>query len=344
MTPPNPSARGETINDVSRDVSHAEVSDRRRWLAERCPSCGAQPGARCRSRSRTRRKPPATLALHAARGFRLRPCPTCKAEPGEGCFTPRGRPAARSHTARLYPARGELHAAEDVWRALERSGAQLALVRFTGGGGRRGTLERVRIEAGDRELAHWSDAGASQLAGALAAPVWGRYGSCQGQPRMAATLQWHVADRSLRVAGARGAGRFEETLQAATRTAAAPSSDTSPASGPRAADRECCQCGQQIPAGARPEARYCSKRCRQAASRARLRERSGRSALTAPERCARCEGPMPAGVRPEARYCSKRCRQAASRARLAFAHGPSGATGPRRPSRTSNPTSSKVRA
>jgi hypothetical protein len=324
------------------------VSDRRLWLAERCPSCGAQAGARCRSRSRARRKPPARLTLHAARGFRLRPCPTCKAQPGDGCFTPRGRPAAQPHAARLYPARGELHAAEDVWRALEHSGAQLALVRFSGGGGRQGTLERVSIEAAGRELARWWGAGESALAGALAAPVWGRYGSFQGQPRIAATLQWHVADRSLLLAGTRGSGRFEETLPAAIRTAAPPSSDmsrdTSPARGPRAADRECCQCGQRIPAGARPEARYCSKRCRQAASRARLRERSGRSALTAPERCARCEGPMPAGVRPEARYCSKRCRQAASRARLAFAHGPGHATGPPRPSRASSPTSTKLRA
>ena len=142
----DPSARGETINDVSRDVSHAEVSDRRLWLAERCPSCGAQPGVRCRERSRARRTPPARLALHAARGWRLRPCPACKAKPGEGCFTPRGRPAARPHTARLHLARGELHAAEeDVWRALERSGAQLALVRFSGGGGRQRERSRASV-------------------------------------------------------------------------------------------------------------------------------------------------------------------------------------------------------
>jgi hypothetical protein len=349
----DPSARGETINDVSRDVSQAEVSDRRLWLAERCPACGAQAGMRCRERSPSRRTPPARLALHAARGWRLRPCPACKAQPGEPCFTPRGRSAARPHTARLPLARGELHALDDVWRALERAGAQLALVRFTGGGGRQGTLERVSIEAAGR--ARWRGAGEAQLAGALAAPAWGRYGTFKGQPPIAATLQWRVADRSLLLSGTRGTERFEQTLQAARATAgpaapslrapspAAPSMrdtsrDTSPAAG-----RECNRCGQSIPAGARPEARYCSKRCRQAASRARLRERSGRSALAPPERCALCDGPMPAGVRPEARYCSKRCRQAASRARLARPRGRDRATSARRPPRASSPTSNNAR-
>ena len=344
---PDPSARGETINDVSRDVSQAEVSDRRLWLAERCPACGAQPGARCKSRSKQRRKPPAMLTLHAARGWRLRPCPACNARPGEGCFTPRGRPAARPHTARLHLARRELHALEDVWRALERSSAKLAVVRFTGGGGRQGTLERVSIQAAGRELAGCSGADEPQLASALAAPVWGRYGAFKGQPPITATLRWSVADRSLTLSGTRGSERFEEILQAATATVASPVHDTSrdvSLAGPPAAGRECCRCGQSITAGARAEARYCSKRCRQAASRARVRERSGRAALAPPKRCAVCDGPMPAGVRPEARYCSKRCRQAASRARLALARGRGRAASPRRPPRASRPSSSKPRA
>jgi len=266
------------------------------------------------------------------RGWRQRPCPTCKARPGEPCFTPRGRAAARPHTARLHPARRELHALEDIWGALEQSGAEIARVRFSGGGGRQGTPDSVSIYAGDRELARWWGADETELAAALAAPVWGRYGSFRGQPRIAATLTWNVADRSLRLAGKRGTDRFQETLQAAgTPTPAL--RDTSLAAGdghrpvrtgggrPRATARTCCRCGQPIAADARPEARYCSKRCRQAASRARLRERSGRAALKPPERCALCDGPMPAGLRPEARYCSKRCRQAASRARLSLAHG-----------------------
>ena len=328
---------------MSRDMSQTGWGDRRLWLEDRCPSCGAQAGARCQSRSRARRKPSATLTLHAARGWRQRPCPACKAYPGEPCLTPHGRSAARPHTARLHPARGELHAPEDVWRALERTGGQIALVRFSGGGGRHGTLDSVSIQAEGRELAHWWGAGESALVGALAARVWGRYGTFRGQPRIAATLQWSVADRSLVLAGTRGTERFEEILVAATGTAAQTkrdaSRDTSSDAGgkrgrspraeisePRGSGRECSGCGQPIPATARPEARYCSKRCRQAASRARLRERSGRSALVPPERCALCDGPMPTGLRPEARYCSKRCRQAASRARLRRARGPGHAT------------------
>jgi len=268
--------------------------------------------------------------LHAARGWRQRPCPTCDALPGEPCFTPRGRTAARPHTARFHPARGELHALEDVWRALERAGAEIARVRFSGGGGRQGRPDGVSIHAGNRELARWWG-DETELAAALAAPVWGRYASFRGQPRIAATLTWNVADRSLRLAGRRGTDRSQETLHAAV-TPTPALRDTSLAAGdgqrrartgggrPRATARTCCRCGQPIAADARPEARYCSKRCRQAASRARLREQSGRAALRPPERCALCDGPMPTGLRPEARYCSKRCRQAASRARLSLAH------------------------
>jgi len=317
------------ICDVSRDTSPGDRNDRRLWLSERCPSCGAAAATRCQSRSLTRRKPPTTLTLHAARGWRQRPCPTCKALPGEPCFTPRGRAAARPHTARLHPARGELHALEDVWRALERAGAEIAQVRFSGGGGRQSRPDSVSLHAGDRELTRWCDADETELAAALAAPVWGRYGSFRGQPPIAATLTWNVADRMLRLAGRRGTDRFQETLQAAAtpalRDASLAAKDghrpaRTSVGRPRATARTCCRCGQPIAADARSEARYCSKRCRQAASRARLRERSGRAALKPPQRCALCDGPMPAGLRPEARYCSKRCRQAASRARLSLAH------------------------
>jgi endogenous inhibitor of DNA gyrase (YacG/DUF329 family) len=304
---------------MSRDASQTERSDRRSWLEDDCPSCGA----------------------HAARGWRQRRCPVCKAAPGERCATSRGRPAVAPHTARLHCARGELHAAEDVWRALGRAGAQLALVRFTGGGGRPGTLEGVSLQPQGSAPARLVDAIQSELTGALAAPVWGRYGSFRGQPRIAATLRWSVTERSLTLAGTRRTERFEEILLTATaaQTTRDTSRDTSPDAGgkrersPRAelseplgAGRKCSRCGQPIPASARREARYCSKRCRQADSRARLREQSGRSALAAPERCERCEGPMPTGLRPEARYCSKRCRQAASRARLRRAPPPGDAT------------------
>jgi hypothetical protein len=324
---------------MSRDTSQREQSDRRLWLKERCPHCGAQPGARCHNRTPARRKPPPTVALHAARGWRQRPCPSCKASAGEECLTPHGRPAARPHTVRLRPARDELHALQDVWRALERAGAEIALVRFAGGGGRQGTIDNLTIETAGRELARFWTADESELASALAAPAWARYGAFRGLPRIAATLAWSVAERSLMLAGTRGSERFQETLPATTRTSThtirdtsrdtsspinvgdhprPPQANTNPS---QAAARECCRCDQPIPATARPEARYCSKRCRQSASRASLREQSGRAALSPPERCDRCDGPMPKGLRPEARYCSKRCRQAASRARIALSRG-----------------------
>ena len=58
-------------------------------------------------------------------------------------------------------------------------------------------LESISIQAGQRELVGWSGAGESELAGALAGSVWGRYGSFRGQPRIAAMLAWSVADRWL---------------------------------------------------------------------------------------------------------------------------------------------------
>jgi hypothetical protein len=91
-------------HDMSRDTSQIS-GDRRLWLSEPCPSCGAHSGLRCQT-SRHSGKP--TRWLHAARGWRQRSCPTCKTQPGELCRTPTGRRAAQPHTARLSPARREL--------------------------------------------------------------------------------------------------------------------------------------------------------------------------------------------------------------------------------------------
>jgi hypothetical protein len=94
--------------------------------------------------------------LHPARGWRQRPCPACKAKPGELCRTPTGRRAGRPHTARLRLARRELLVGEQVWQEIERWGADVALVRFSGGGGNPGSIGAVTLEAaGERELARW---------------------------------------------------------------------------------------------------------------------------------------------------------------------------------------------
>jgi hypothetical protein len=346
---------------MSRDTSQIS-GDRRLWLSEPCPSCAARAGLRCQT-SRYSGKP--TRWLHGARGWRQRPCPTCKARPGELCRTPSGRRAGRPHTARLGRVRRELLADEQVWEELEQWGASVALVRFCGGGGNAGSISAVALENGNgEELTRWSS-GEGELPDALAAPIWGRYALFRGHPRITGLLMWDARARSITLAGERGARKFEEILSAprqTSRVTIAPvpvntlrdtSRDTSPRAvgtdtAGRAAEvsgtsRSCERCGDPLAAGLRAEARYCSKRCRQAASRARLRQRSGRAGLTPPERCALCQGPMPSGVRPEARYCSKRCRQAASRARLALAPRP-GATSARRPPRAASATATNPRA
>ena len=291
------------------------------WLGERCPRCGAAEGERCRPRAK---RPAASSEplLHLARGWRRRRCPACQAAAGEPCRSPGGRTASRPHTARLGPARRELAGAEAIWRALERIAASVAVVHLTAaGGGRRAKVEVVATAVDGSELRRWR-AGEGELADALAAPVWARYGTFQRQPAITGTLRYAVAERSITLAGRRGSQPFTKTIAAAARATPQAASDTSrDTSSTEAAARHrrvCERCGQTIPQAARTEARYCSKRCRQAASRARLRERSGRSALTLPERCAQCAGPIPTGLRLEARYCSKHCRQAASRARLAL--------------------------
>jgi len=322
-------------DDVSRDVS--DSGDRRLWLAESCPACGAPPGARCRPARGASKKP----ILHVARGWRGRRCPVCRAGPGEACVTPSDRATPGPHAARRRPSRGELTLVEEVWGALERISASVASVRFAGGGGRRASVEIVAGAAGGGELARWR-AGESELGDALAAPVWARYGVFRGQPPITGTLIWNVAARSITLAGRRGSERFADTLAgpAAIPSVRDASRDTSRVAGPTIESRTCERCGEAIASSARVEARYCSKRCRQASSRARLRELWGPPPRAALERCAWCEGPMPTGLRVEARYCSKRCRQAASRARLTDARGrardlragartPSGARGDR---------------
>jgi hypothetical protein len=75
----------------------------------------------------------------------------------------------------------------------------------------------------------------------------------------------------------------------------------------------CAWCGGPMPEGLRPEARFCKKACRQASSRARLKDRPARSGSPPPVTCSWCDGPMPDGLRAEARFCAKSCRQASSR-------------------------------
>ena len=321
------------------------MSDRRLWLEEPCPTCGAPSGLRCQT-SRYRGKP--MRVLHAARGWRHRSCPACKTEPGELCRTPTGRRAAQPHTARLDPGRRELFAEQGLWEELERWGAFTALVRFSGGGGSQGQVAAVTLEdAKKRELARWSG-GEGELPEALAAPVWGRYALFRGHPRITGLVMWNVRERLVMVAGERGGQKFDDVLmpKPLTRASAAPVlRGTSPASGARAERatspaasagenaRSCAWCGGPMPDDLRPEARYCKKACRQAASRARLKDRPPSPPPSPAETCAWCGRPMPEGLRPEARYCKKLCRQASSRHALRLRRSSPKTSGPHDTSR-----------
>jgi hypothetical protein len=147
-------------------------------------------------------------------GSRVRPCPNCAAVPGKSCRTPSGREASRIHEARLRPGRHELLARDHVWAELERRGATIATVPFSGRAGRGGTVERIVLNRlqGDEliDVGRWS--GRDELCYALEAPIWDRFGSFAGQPLIVGTVIWTTADRRVVIEGRRGNTRFEELV------------------------------------------------------------------------------------------------------------------------------------
>jgi predicted nucleic acid-binding Zn ribbon protein len=324
------------------------MSDRRLWLEELCPTCGVRGGLRCQT-GRYGGKP----AGGAARGARLAAAivPDLQGQAGELCRTPTGRRAGQPHTARLHPGRRELFAEQGVWEELERWETATGLVRFSGGGGNQGSIAAVTLEdAKGRDLARWSG-GEGELPEALVAPIWRRWALFRGHPQITGLLIWDVNTRGVAVAGERGGQKLEELLFAPRQPYRSPvtlvavtARDTSRASAARAgrgtappgtpeASRSCERCGGPLPAGLRAEARYCSKRCRQAASRARLKDRPPSPPPSPAEACVWCGGPMPAGLRVEARFCSKRCRQASSRHALRVRRSAPKTSGPHSTSR-----------
>ena len=195
------------------------MSSHRAWLNEPCPTCGAASDARCcdwrwSPRSGASRSTP-LRHLHIARGWRERACPTCKAPAGQACTTPSGRQASRIHEARLRPGRHELVRREGVWEELERRGATIAVVPFSGRAGRGGETGRIRLsrldgtELVDVEL--WTSR--DELTCALEAPVWDRYGTFAGQPAIRGDVIWTLADRAVVIVGRRGEARFEEAVR-----------------------------------------------------------------------------------------------------------------------------------
>jgi hypothetical protein len=136
----------------------------------------------------------------------------CKAHCDEVCRTPSGREAARPHTARLRPGPGELVARASVWEELERRGAMIALVPFAGRaglGGQVGTIVLSRLDGAELvDVERWT--GRDELAYALEAPVWDRFGRFVGQQPIHGTVGWVVADRLVVIEGERGGTPFEE--------------------------------------------------------------------------------------------------------------------------------------
>ncbi|MGO9750782.1 MAG: hypothetical protein ACLP8S_30000 [Solirubrobacteraceae bacterium] len=147
------------------------------------------------------------------RGWRARRCPTCKAPPGEACRTPSGREASRTHAARLAPGRHELHG-EAVWAELARLGATIAAVPFRGRAGRGGQIGTIVVSRldGDERVDVAQCTLSDELAHALQAPVWERFGTFAGQPLIVGTVTWRTAERRVLIKGTRGSELFEEAL------------------------------------------------------------------------------------------------------------------------------------
>ena len=213
------------------------MSDRRAWLDERCLNCWAAPGSRCRAdRYSSQKRPSPAQRLHIARGWRERDCPMCKALSREPCHTPSGREATQPHAARLRAGRRELATRQAAWEELERRGATVAEVPFTGVAGEGGSVGAIVLGRVDgAELECW--VGRDELAYALEAPL-GSLGTFAGHPKVVAAVTWTTADRrvvirpawarALRRARMSGSGGVLPPRRVCCRFARGPPSDRVP--------------------------------------------------------------------------------------------------------------------
>jgi hypothetical protein len=103
---------------------------------------------------------------------------------------------------------------QKVWEELERCGATIAVVPFSGRAGAGGKAGTITLSRADRDdlvgVDRWS--WRDELAYALEAPLWDRYGSFAGQPAIRGTVTWSLADRRIVIAGYRGDEAFEEVV------------------------------------------------------------------------------------------------------------------------------------
>jgi hypothetical protein len=233
---------------VSRDTS--QIGDRRLWLADRCPRCVHRAGVACRA------------GLAAA---------VLPDQPGRSRRSRAWRPAAsasRPHAARLGARAPRARRGRRVWRALDRIATSVAVVRFTAGGGRPASVEVVAVAGDGAELGRWPP-DESELADALAAA---RVGTLRELPVGSRPSPRHCAGASPSARSRSPAGAahspFAHTLAGAPRATGDTSRDK--AARPSRCLNAVPGARDRCPRGLRPEARYCGKRCRQAASRARL--------------------------------------------------------------------------
>lgn len=101
-----------------------------------------------------------------------------------------------------------------MWDELGRRGATIAMVPFTGGAGRGGAVGTIvlsRIDGGVLvDVERWT--GRDELAHALEAPIWDRYGSFAGQPPISGAVTRTLADCLIVIAGKRGGEALEEQV------------------------------------------------------------------------------------------------------------------------------------
>jgi len=102
----------------------------------------------------------------------------------------------------------------EVWEELARRGATIAVVPFSGRagvGGRTDTIRLSRLEGDELvDVERWTFR--DELAYALEAPVWDRYGTFAGHPLIRGTVTWTASDRLVVISGQRGGKGFEEDV------------------------------------------------------------------------------------------------------------------------------------
>lgn len=135
--------------------------------------------------------------------------------PNEMCRTPSGRESSRPHSSRLRPGREDL-TTEQVWDELQRRGATIASVPFSGragAGGRTATITLSRLEHDQLITVERWGGGRDELAYALEAPIFDRFGGFAGQPFTRGTLTWSLAERRVVIEGTRGDRPFQEAVR-----------------------------------------------------------------------------------------------------------------------------------